>query len=338
VIEARGITRVYPGRGGLLGRTPVPALRGVDLAVPARGTVCLIGESGSGKTTLGRILCGLDDFDHGELVIAGQPMTRLRRRQRAPWFRGVQMIQQDPYPALNPVRRVGDILGAPLALRQRQRREGRDWARRRSAELLELVGLDPSSVLSCYPHMLSGGMRQRVAIARALTVDPAVLVADEAVSMIDVSLRLGIIRLLGELRDQIGISLLFITHDATLARSVGQDGDLYVLYRGTVVEHGRTEHILQHPVHPYTQCLLSAIPVMRGLEHPGPDRLEPVADPRAGQEPPGCPFEPRCPFAASDCRQQRPALSHSGATGQEHACLYPQPRAVLPVPVPGHES
>lgn len=338
MIEARGITRVYPGRGGPLDRAPVHALRGVDLTVPDRGTVILIGESGCGKTTLGRILCGLDKFDDGQLTVAGQSVTSLRHRQRAAWFRQVQLIQQDPYSALNPGRRVADILGAPLALRQRQRGGGRDWARRRRAELLELVGLDPGFVLPRYPHMLSGGMRQRVVIARALTVDPALLVADEAVSMIDVPLRLGIIRLLCDLRDRLGIALLFITHDAALARSLGPDGDLYVLYRGTVVEHGHTEHVLQHPVHPYTQCLLSAIPLLRGLENPGPDRVVPVADPGAMKEPPGCLFEPRCPFAAPDCRQQRSALSHSGATRQEHACLHPQPRAVLPVPAPGQKS
>jgi len=148
----------------------------------------------------------------GELVIGGQPMTGLRRRRRAPYFRRIQMIHQDPYSALNPTRTIENTLGDPLALRARQRGENEDWIRRRRIELLDLVGLDPAYVLPRYPHMLSGGMRQRVVIARALTVDPEVLVADEAVSMIDVSLRLGILRLLRDLREQLGVSVLFITH------------------------------------------------------------------------------------------------------------------------------
>ena len=149
MIEAHGITRSFPGRGGLLRRDPACALRGVDLTIPDGGAVSFIGESGCGKTTLGRILCGLEDFDGGELLIGGQPMTGLRRRQRAPYFRRIQMIHQDPYSALNPVHTIDRILGGPLALRARQRGEGSGWARRRRSELLELVGLDPGPVLPC---------------------------------------------------------------------------------------------------------------------------------------------------------------------------------------------
>ena len=206
MIEARGITRTFPGRGGLLGRTPVRAVRGVDFTVADGGAATFIGESGCGKTTLGRILCGLEGFDGGELTIDGKPMSTLRRRQRVPYFRRIQMIHQDPYSALNPTRTIDAILGDPLALRAHQLGKGADWIRHRRAELLELVGLDPAYVLPRYPHMLSGGMRQRVVIARALTVDPEALVADEAVSMIDVSLRLGILRLLCDLRERLGVS------------------------------------------------------------------------------------------------------------------------------------
>jgi peptide/nickel transport system ATP-binding protein len=332
VIEARGITRAFPGRGGLLRSDPVRALRGVDFTIPDRGAVSFIGESGCGKTTLGRILCGLDDFDGGELVIAGQPMSQLRRQQRAPYFRRIQMIHQDPYSALNPTRTIEHILGDPLALRARQRHADQSWVRRRRSELLELVGLDPGLVLPRYPHMLSGGMRQRVVIARALTVDPDVLVADEAVSMIDVSLRLGILRLLRDLRDRLGLSLLFITHDVATARYVGQGGELYVIYLGKVVEHGSTDTVIQRPVHPYSQCLLSAIPVLRGIEEPGPERVVPSGPFNERLAPPGCLFEPRCPFAAAVCRSQVPPLGHLGGTEQEHACLYPERRAVVAVP------
>ncbi len=332
MIEAHGITRTFPGRGGRLRRGSVRALRGVDFTIPDRGAVSFIGESGCGKTTLGRILCGLEDFDGGELIIDGQPMSGLRRSQRASLLRRIQMIHQDPYSALNPTRTIGRILGDPLAVRARQRGEKDDWIARRRIELLELVGLDPGYVLPRYPHMLSGGMRQRVVIARALTVDPKVLVADEAVSMIDVSLRLGILRLLRDLREQLGVSVLFITHDVATARYVGYDGELYVIYRGRVIEHGQTDTVIQHPVHPYTQCLLAAIPVLRGIEKPGEERPAPLGSLDERVEPPGCLFEPRCPFAEPDCGSLLPSLGHLGGTEQEHACLHPKRRPVVAVP------
>ncbi|MHB1432843.1 MAG: oligopeptide/dipeptide ABC transporter ATP-binding protein [Streptosporangiaceae bacterium] len=334
MIEASGITRAFAGHGGRRG-TPVHALRGVDLTIPDGGAVSFIGESGCGKTTLGRILCGLESFDGGELTIGGQPISTLRRRERAPYFRRIQMIHQDPYSALNPTRTIADILGDPLALRAGQLGKPADWVSDRRGELLDLVGLDPGYVLPRYPHMLSGGMRQRVVIARALTVDPDVLVADEAVSMIDVSLRLGILRLLRDLRSELGVSLLFITHDVATARYVGQGGELYVIYRGVVIEHGGTDTVIQRPVHPYTQCLLSAIPVLRGIEEPGPERLIPLAPLEERTEPPGCLFAPRCPFARADCADRQPPLGHLAGTEQEHACRYPEHRAVVAVPAAG---
>jgi oligopeptide/dipeptide ABC transporter ATP-binding protein len=332
VIEARGITRTFPGRGGLLGRTPVRAVRGVDFTVADGGAATFIGESGCGKTTLGRILCGLEGFDGGELLIDSKPLSKLRRRQRVPYFRRIQMIHQDPYSALNPTRTIENILGDPLALRARQLGRGADWIRQRRAELLELVGLDPAYVLPRYPHMLSGGMRQRVVIARALTVDPEALVADEAVSMIDVSLRLGILRLLRDLRERLGVSVLFITHDVATARYVGRGGEIYVMYRGMVVERGSTEAVISGPVHPYTQCLLAAIPVLRGVEEPGSERPVPTGPLDESVDPPGCLFQPRCPFAEAGCQQRVPPLVQIGAGDHEHACLYPQSRQVVAVP------
>jgi oligopeptide/dipeptide ABC transporter ATP-binding protein len=335
MITGQGITRTFPGRGSLLHREPVRALRGVDFTIPDRGAVSFIGESGCGKTTLGRILCGFEEFDGGDLIIDGQSMKALSARDRAPYFRRIQMIHQDPYSALNPTRTIGQILADPLQLRARQTGAGAGWARERRAELLELVGLDPGYVLPRYPHMLSGGMRQRVVIARTLTVDPEVLVADEAVSMIDVSLRLGILQLLQDLRTKVGVSLLFITHDVATARYLGPEGELYVIYRGLVAEHGSTDTIIQHPAHPYTQCLLSAIPVLRGIEEPGPDRVIPLAPLDERTQPPGCLFEPRCPLAADDCRAAIPELTQRASITHEipheHACLHPERRSVVAV-------
>jgi len=332
MIEVQEITRTFAGRGGLLRRPGVRALRGVSLTIPDRGAVCLIGESGCGKTTLGRILCGLEDFDGGDLVVDGQSLAALKAKDRARYFRRIQLIHQDPYSALNPTRTIRQILDDPLALRARQLGQDGAWVAGRRDELLGLVGLDPAYVLPRYPHMLSGGMRQRVVIARALTVDPEVLVADEAVSMIDVSLRLGILQLLRDLRDQVGVAVLFITHDVATARYVGTGGELHVIYRGTVIERGTTDTVIQHPVHPYTQCLLSAIPVLRGIEEPGAARIVPTAPLDDRQEPSGCLFQPRCPLAAPECAERQPPLSQLGGTVQEHACLFPEDRPVVAVP------
>jgi oligopeptide/dipeptide ABC transporter ATP-binding protein len=244
VIEARGLTRTFARRGGMLARGSVQALRGVDITIPDRGAVSLIGESGCGKTTFGRILCGFEQFDGGDLIVNGQSL-------------------------------------------------------------------------------------------RALTVDPEVLVADEAVSMIDVSLRLGILQLLRELRDKVGMSVLFITHDVATARYVGEGGELYVIYRGLVIEQGTTETIIQAPAHPYTQALLSAVPVLRGIEQAGPDRVVPTGPLDERVESPGCLFEPRCPFAVADCSAGVPSLSQRGGTQQRHACLHPEHRSVVAVPVAG---
>jgi peptide/nickel transport system ATP-binding protein len=334
MITAQGITRTFPGRGSLLRREPVRALRGVDFTIADRGAVSFIGESGCGKTTLGRILCGFEEFDGGDLIIDGHSMKELRAKDRVPYFRRIQLIHQDPYSSLNPTRTIGQTLTDPLKLRASQTGADGDWIRERRAELLGLVGLDPDYVLPRYPHMLSGGMRQRVVVARALTVDPEVLVADEAVSMIDVSLRLGILQLLQDLRTKLGVSLLFITHDVATARYLGDGGELYVIYRGMVIEHGGTDTIIQHPTHPYTQCLLSAIPVLRGIEKPGPDRMIPLAPLDERTQPPGCLFEPRCPLAADDCRAAIPELTHrgdavQGSASHEWACLHPEHRSVV---------
>jgi peptide/nickel transport system ATP-binding protein len=329
VIEARNITRTYRSRGAITGSRVVPALRGVSFSLAEGGAVSFIGESGCGKTTLGKILTGIETFDGGELVIDGVELSRLSHRRRAAYFRRIQMIHQDPYSALNPTRTIEQTLEDPLRMRARETGGGRNAVEARAAELLELVGLQPEGVLGKYPHQLSGGQRQRVVIARALTVDPEVLIADEAVSMIDVSMRLGILSLLRDLRTRLGISLVFITHDVATARYVGDDGDLHVIYRGAVIESGPTDTIIQTPVHPYTQCLLSAIPVMRGLELPGPQRLVPIGslDERAENE--GCLFAPRCPFATDECRVAQPALMDwDDDPTHRHACLHAEPRQV----------
>ncbi|GAA0424479.1 ABC transporter ATP-binding protein [Acrocarpospora corrugata] len=333
MIIGTGITKTYRQRGSVLDGRDVLALRGVDFAIAKGGAVTFIGESGCGKTTLGRIVAGLETYDSGEIIIDGTPLSPLRHRQRQAQFRRVQLIHQDPYSALNPTRTIHQTLDAPLALRARRMGRSKAWAQERARELLTLVGIDPGYVLPRYPHQLSGGMRQRVVIARALTVDPEVLVADESVSMIDVSLRLGILALLKDLRERLGVSVLFITHDIATARYIGADGELYVIYRGQVVERGPTETVIAAPVHPYTQSLLSAIPVLRGVEQPGPDLVLPTEALDESHTDTGCLFARRCPFRTDHCESERPSLGYGEDTPQEHACFHPRPRSVIPVEV-----
>src|SRR5690606_27364026 len=262
----------------------------------------------------------------------GRDVARTRGRDRRELFQRVQLIHQDPYSALNPATMIDETLRMPLRVRARQRaaageRIGRTWIEDRLDELLELVGLDPAGVRDKYPHKLSGGQRQRVCIARALTLDPDVLVADEAVSMIDVSLRLGILNVFRRLREQLGVALLFITHDVATARYVGAGGSIHVIYRGRIIEQGPTDEIIQRPLHPYTHCLLSAIPIMRGVETDGPDRLLPAAGPEVHAPTDGaadCVFRKRCPDARQDCATRVPPLvdhDHDAAAEHQHACL-----------------
>jgi peptide/nickel transport system ATP-binding protein len=333
VITGTGVVKTFKQRGKVLGAREVRALRGVDFAIPKGGAASFIGESGCGKTTLGRIIAGLESYDEGEIVIGDVPMTPLRPKQRQPHFRKIQMIHQDPYSALNPTRTIHQTLYAPLSLRAKQTGRSSAWIEERAAEVLSLVGLDPGTVLARYPHQLSGGMRQRVVIARALTVDPEMLVADEAVSMIDVSLRLGILALLKDLRERLGVSVLFITHDVATARYIGDDGELYVIYRGQVVERGPVDTVIADPVHPYTQSLLSAIPVLHGLEQPGEEPVTPLSSLDESQSDEGCLFARRCPFQGERCADERPLLQITEGIPQEHACYYPERRSVIARPM-----
>lgn len=337
MIEARQVVKTFPASAGLLARGEVKALRGVSLSLKDGGAISLIGESGCGKTTLGRILAGLEPLTSGDLVYDGKSLASLSPADRQAAFRQVQLIHQDPYTALNPTHTIQHSLYAPLGWQAKKLNRDRRWIEERARELLGLVGLDPRGTLYKYPHALSGGQRQRVVIARALTVDPTVLIADEAVSMIDVSMRIDILSLLNDLRTRLGLAILFITHDVAAARYIAADGDICVLYRGETVEYGRTDEVIVRPVHPYTQAMLSAMPVLRGLEEPGPDRYLPLEgmdddelDDRA------CLFSARCPFATEQCRTTHPPLVEWTGDQElgmrQHACFYPVPRRVVAVP------
>lgn len=250
IIEMRNVSKTF----GSAGR-PVHAARAVSLTLTGGRTLALVGESGSGKTTCARLIMREYAPDSGELLFRGERLDARSRREMSAYRQAVQMIFQDPFASLNPAHTVGYHLARPLSLYGRA--PGRGDRRAAIAGLLEQVRLDPA-IAGRFPHELSGGQRQRISIARALAVGPEVLVADEPTSMLDVSVRLGILNLLNDMKHALGLAVLYITHDIATARYVAED--IMVMYAGQVVEWGPTESVLGRPHHPYTRLLLSAVP------------------------------------------------------------------------------
>jgi peptide/nickel transport system ATP-binding protein len=313
VLQASGLTRHFRV-GGTFGRQTLHAVDDVDLTIGAREIVALVGESGSGKSTVARLLALLHPVTAGEISHRGSPVAGLRsRRQKLDYRRRVQMVFQDPYSSLSPVYPVSHGILRSLKL---HRRELSRTARREEAErLLELVGLAPAAeVMQKFPYELSGGQRQRVGFAAALACRPDVILADEPVSMLDVSIRVGVLNLMARLREQEGVSFLYITHDLASARYVADR--MLVMYAGHVVESGPTEEVLSDPQHPYTQLLLSAAPDPLAEGDGSPDGGGAAdADPTDYGEPPkvvdpspGCRFQPRCPVAIEVCTTVTPPL------------------------------
>ncbi|BDZ51334.1 dipeptide/oligopeptide/nickel ABC transporter ATP-binding protein [Frondihabitans sucicola] len=256
MISVSGLSKSYHR----VGRSPVVALDHVDLAVPDGAAVGLVGESGSGKSTLLRTLMGLESADAGTIELDGDDVTHLRGRPLAAFRRTVQMVFQDPLASLNPRMTVGDIIAEGMLVHRLQP-DGRSRGRR-VAELLELVGLDARHATR-RPASFSGGQRQRIAIARALAVEPRVLVCDEPVSALDVSVQAQVLNLLGDMRQELGLSLLFVAHDLAVVRYLCPD--VYVLRSGVIVEHASREEIFTDPQHGYTQKLVAAVPENEAL-------------------------------------------------------------------------
>jgi len=333
LLALRDVVKHFPaGRAGWFARPgTVHAVNGVSLEVGRGETVAVVGESGCGKTTLARLAVSLHTPDAGSVSIDGADVTALGPRALKPYRRRVQMIFQDPYGSLNPRLPVSAILAEPLVIHGLGARAER---RRRVEEAAEAVALQPGQ-LDRYPHEFSGGQRQRIAIARALIVRPELLVADEPLSALDVSIQVAILDLFRALKRDFGIALLFISHDLAVVDLIADR--IAVMYLGHIVETASRADLFRSPAHPYSRALIAAVPAMgRGKRARGaakgaalkgdvPDPLNP---------PPGCPFHPRCPRAEDICRRVAPALEPVAAAGAGHvaACHFRDEVAALGAP------
>jgi oligopeptide/dipeptide ABC transporter ATP-binding protein len=312
LLELRDVAKVFPLRGG----REVRAVDGVSLDVEAGSTVGLVGESGCGKSTLARCVLGLQGVSRGTISFDGRDLTTLRRSELRRMRRDLVMVFQDPYASLNPRRRVRDIVAAPLDIHGLARGAERE---RRVAEMLERVGLEPAHG-SRYPHEFSGGQRQRIGLARALITGPKLVVCDEPVSALDVSVQAQILNLLSALQQDLDLTLVFIAHDLGVVRHISQR--IAVMYLGRLVEEASADELFAAPRHPYTAGLLAAVPVPDPAVRPdeadviGGDVPSPVSAPT------GCNFHPRCPHADARCRVDDPALV-GVEDGRRVACHYP---------------
>jgi len=308
LLRVEGLTRHFRV-GKLLSRQRLHAVDDVSFEIGRGEIVALVGESGSGKSTIARLLARVYTPSAGEIYFDGRPVSELTtRRQRLAYASDVAMVFQDPYSSLNPAYRVTHPVKRGIVLHRRD--VPRTRQREEAERSLAAVGLLPAArVAAKYPHELSGGQRQRVGFASALAVKPKLVVADEPVSMLDVSIRIGVLNLMTELREREGLSILYITHDVASARYVADR--VLVLYAGHLVEEGPAEDVIQRPKHPYTQLLLSAVPDPRA-ELGISDAADVGEPPKVIDPQPGCRFRARCPYAIADCETITPPLREIG--------------------------
>jgi len=310
LLELKNVSKTYPGKNG---RT-VKAVSDVSLKINQGEVLGVVGESGCGKSTLGRTLLRLVEPTDGEIHFEGKDLASLSPKAMKSVRRDLQVIFQDPYGALNPRHTVGSILSEPLKVQGEGNRASQNA---RVTELLDLVGL-PEDSARRYPHEFSGGQRQRIAIARALALNPKMIVADEAVSALDVSVQSQIINLIADLRQRLNLSILFISHDLSVIRHICDR--IAVMYLGRVVETGPSEQVITDPQHPYTKALLSAIPKLGVSRHDRITLKGELPDPSA--PPAGCAFHTRCPIATDICTEERPTLKPTDTANstREVAC------------------
>ena len=319
LIEVRDIKKYFPIRKGLMQRevARVHAVDGVTFAVQEGETLGLVGESGCGKSTLGRTIVRLYEPTSGEIIFQGQPIHGHGARQLRPLRREMQMVFQDPYASLNPRKRVGSIIGDPLKIHKLGDAKER---KARVEQLLETVGLSPEHY-NRYPHEFSGGQRQRIGIARALALQPKLIVADEPVSALDVSIQSQMLNLLEDLQNEFKLTYLFIAHDLGVVRHVSDR--IAVMYLGKIVEMSPAEELYTRPIMPYTEALLSAVPVPDPDLASKRDRIVLEGDVPSPINPPsGCRFHPRCRYATQVCSEIEPPLVEYG-NGHLAACHHP---------------
>ncbi|MBB5852864.1 ABC transporter ATP-binding protein [Amycolatopsis umgeniensis] len=328
ILRVENLVKYFPVRAGILFKRTighVKAVDGVSFDLMPGETLGVVGESGCGKSTLAQVLMRLEEPTGGLATFEGRDIFSLRGAELRKLRREIQIVLQDPYTSLNPRMTVGDIIGEPFEIHTEVAPKGSRAAKVR--ELLDVVGLNPEHI-NRYPHQFSGGQRQRIGIARALALRPKVIICDEPVSALDVSIQAQVMNLLGELQNEFGLSYVFIAHDLSVVRHLSTR--VAVMYLGKIVEMGTEEEIYKHPSHPYTQALLSAVPVadpaLRGqrqvirLEGDVPSPLDP---------PSGCRFRTRCWKARDLCADQEPELI-TRADGHLSACHFAEEKTVVP--------
>jgi len=306
ILSVKNISKIYESSGGGFGRkNKVSALDGVSFNLAQGETLGIVGESGCGKSTLGRIISRLDSPTSGEIIYKGNDIAKKSLAAMRPLRKEIQFIFQDPYASLNPRRQIGAIIEEPMRIHG----VSKDERRARAHELLEKVGLDKNSYEK-YPHEFSGGQRQRVVIARALTLKPELIIADEPVSALDVSIQAQVLNLFKELQDEMKLTYVFVAHDLGVVRHISDR--IAVMYLGKIVELGSVEEIYNNPQHPYTKALLSANP--RIDQSAQSTRQILTGDiPSPLNRPSGCSFHTRCPIAVAECSTHEPELRRIGA-------------------------